>query len=347
MNILFDIGHPGHVHLFKNARNILIKRGHEVYFFARDKEVTYKLLKAYGIDYIKGTRQKPGMGNRIVELWQWFKLVGRVIKNHRIDIVASIGSPASAWAAKLQGVPHLAFNDTETAIEQRLLYYPASKAVFTPECVLKNYGSKHIRYKGTHDLAYLRPEQFTPDPLVRNELGVSDGERYAILRFVSWNATHDFGKKCSSVQAQLEIFKTISERMKVFISAESKLPAELEEYRIKIPPHRLHDALAYAAIVVGDGATTATEAACLGIPSIYISSFAKSLGYLFFFSSYGLLSSIIDLQDGLKEIKALIENPEIEKRRENRGRLLSETIDVACFIADKCEEYAGKKPKSN
>jgi hypothetical protein len=39
MKILIDIGHPAHVHFFKNAIRELEGRGHEVKVTARDKEV--------------------------------------------------------------------------------------------------------------------------------------------------------------------------------------------------------------------------------------------------------------------------------------------------------------------
>ena len=39
MKILIDIGHPAHVHLFKNLIGNLRKDGHEVIITARDKEI--------------------------------------------------------------------------------------------------------------------------------------------------------------------------------------------------------------------------------------------------------------------------------------------------------------------
>ena len=47
MKILIDIGHPGHVHFFKHAVWELQKRGHEVFFSAREKDVTLLLLEHY------------------------------------------------------------------------------------------------------------------------------------------------------------------------------------------------------------------------------------------------------------------------------------------------------------
>jgi predicted glycosyltransferase len=44
MRILIDIGHPAHVHYFKNAINQLQQRGHAVFVVAREKEVSFRLL---------------------------------------------------------------------------------------------------------------------------------------------------------------------------------------------------------------------------------------------------------------------------------------------------------------
>ncbi len=123
MRVLFDKGHPAHVHLFKNPRKILLEHGHEVFLISRDKEIARYLLETYKIDYFPGTKQRSGLGVGI-ELIEWFWKVFRLIGKLQIDLVASIGSPGGAWAAKLRGIPHLAFNDTETAPRQRALYYP-------------------------------------------------------------------------------------------------------------------------------------------------------------------------------------------------------------------------------
>ena len=51
MKILIDIGHPGHVHYFRNFIKKMEENLHEVLIVARDKEVTFKLLEFYKIPY--------------------------------------------------------------------------------------------------------------------------------------------------------------------------------------------------------------------------------------------------------------------------------------------------------
>ena len=49
--------------------------------------------------------------------------------------------------------------------------------------------------------------RFTPDITVLQELGVSPEEKYVILRFVSWNASHDIGHKGISYENKLKAIK--------------------------------------------------------------------------------------------------------------------------------------------
>ncbi len=344
MRLLVDIGHPAHVHLFRNAINILRERGHQVFVTARKKEVTHQLLNEYGIKFIPGSTFRPGL-MRGIELLEWLAIAKKVIKKNEIDVAVSIGSPAAAWAAKLSGIPHIVFNDTEISYDQRFLYAPASIMIFTPACLLADYGPKQTRYDGIHDLAYLRPEYFKPDAMVKKEMGLGENESYVIIRFVSWDATHDWMRKGTGNNVKYEIVKTALKNHRVFISAEGRLPQDIGGMRLKIPPHRLHDAMAFAAAVIGDGATTATEAAVLGIPSLYISTpkFINSLGCIQFLSKkYKLLDAMEINNFDSKNIEDFLSSPRLEERATERLRLLANTIDVSTYIADRCEQFARK-----
>jgi uncharacterized protein len=344
MRVLIDIGHPAHVHLFRNAINIMRKRGHQVFVVARKKEVAHQLLNEYGIKFMPGSTFRSGL-MRGVELLEWLTIVKRVIKKNGIDIAVSIGSPAAAWAAKLSSIPHIAFNDTEISYDQRALYAPASIRIFTPACLLADYGPKQVRYDGIHDLAYLRPEYFKPDKAVKGELGLGENESYVIIRFVSWDATHDWIQQKTGSAIKREIIQTALKNHRVFISAEGRLPQDIEGMRLKISPHRLHDAMAFAAAVIGDGATTATEAAVLGVPSLYIATpkFINRLGCIQFLSREYKLLDTMEIRDFCsKNLERFLSSPRLEERARERKRLLANTIDVATYIAHRCEQFARK-----
>ena len=63
-------------------------------------------------------------------------------------------------------------------------------------------------------------------------------------------------------------------------------------HRFAPPPELMHDALAYASLIVGDSQTMAAEAAVLGTPSLRVSSWKGRLDYLEELESkYGLTES--------------------------------------------------------
>jgi len=341
MNILFDIAHPADVHLFRHVRTKLISNGHNVIFMARDKDVVIELLNEYKIPYLLGTKAQRGIVKLSFEIIAWFFKAFSIIKKNKIDLAVSLSSPSTAWAAKFNSIPHIMFNDTETGIAQLIMARPATKNIYTPECLLANWGPKQIHYKGIHDLAYLRPEYFKPTPLNLKDHTTKSTSTpfspYAIIRFVSWGASHDRGMKKTTNDFKYKICEIISQKMDFFISAEGALPEKLEKYKLKVPASKLHTAIAFAKLVVGDGATTATEAAVLGVPSLYISPFADSLGYCRLLKQYGLLTSVKSEEEGLIKIEELLSNPNLKARRESKEKLLNETIDLVDFITKKCE----------
>ena len=325
MNILFDIAHPADVHTYKFVRAKLIAEGHSVTFMARDKDVVIELLEAYNIPYDKGTKARHSRFAIAFELFFWFIKAYRIIRNKKIDIAVSLSSPATAWAARMCGIPHIMFNDTETGVAQLRMARPATVKIYTPECLLADWGDKQVRYKAIHDLAYLHPDYFTPKK--PNNIH----SPYAVIRFVSWNASHDCGVRKTTTAYQIAICSVLLEKMNIIISAEGKLPSELEQYRLKLPPDQFHNLLAFANIVVGDGASTATEAAVLGVPSLYISPFAESLGYCKLLDKYKLLISVKSEEEGFEAIEKLL-NDDKDIRRRNRKKLLSDSIDLVDFI---------------
>ena len=91
-----------------------------------------------------------------------------------------------------------------------------------------------------------------------------------IVRFVAWNASHDLGHKGISVANKLKTVREFSKRGRVFISSESELPKEFEQYRLPTHPNRIHDVIAFATLVFGESSTMSEEAAMMGVPSIYL-----------------------------------------------------------------------------
>jgi predicted glycosyltransferase len=272
MKIIIDIGHPAHVHYFRNFILEMQSKGHKFLIVARDKEVTHKLLKYYGINYYNRRRGSTHLVGKLIYLIYANIQLLRISLGWRPNLFLSFGSPYAAHVSKLLNKPHIGLTDTEHAKLGIISFAPFSEVIITPEFFYKSFGNKHIKFNGFFELSYLNAKYFKLNKNIYSELGLQDNDKYAIVRFVSWSASHDIGQKGFSSESKIEIVKNLAKKLKVFITSESDLPEELEEYKFNILPERLHDALAFATLYVGEGATTAVESACLGTPSIYVNS---------------------------------------------------------------------------
>jgi hypothetical protein len=202
-------------------------------------------------------------------------------------------------------------------------------------------GKKQIRYNGYHELAYLHPNYFTPDPAVLEELGLEEGNPFIILRFVSWGASHDIGHH--GIQNKIEFVKELEKYGRVLITSEGDMGPEFEKYKIKVSPEKLHDLLYYATLYIGEGATTASECAILGTHAIYVNTLR--LGYTDEQEEkYGLVYNFSNPntceKDALNKATELLENEDLWKDgKEKREKLLSDKIDVTEFMVNFVEEY--------
>ena len=339
MKIIIDIGHPGHVHAMKNLARLLIRDGAEILFTAREKEFELELLRAEGFPFKSFGKHYKSIPGKIWGLLKFDVQMYLTGLRFKPDLFLSHGSMYAAHAAFLLGKKHLSLEDSGN-MEQIVLYRPFTDVILTPDVLPEELGPKQIRYPGYHEIAYLHPEFFTPDPAVFSKLGLTDGEQYAIIRFVSWNATHDAGHRGLSNGGKVNLVQKLAKKMKVFISSEAALPPELEPFRFKIPPEWLHHAISFAAIVVSEGATIASEAGVLGTPAIYINSIARS--YCQDQEKYGL---VFNTSDPVK-VSGLVDEilrQDRETFRQRREKLLADKVNVTRYFFNFIKEkYMGQ-----
>lgn len=274
MRILIDIGHPAHVHYFRNLIKKLENEGHHFLVFARDKEVTHQLLKAYDISFIDKGPGGRAFLDRIEYTFKSLVLINREIESFNPDLCISFFSPYLSVISSLHRIPHLMFNDTEGQLFFKHIIRVFNSEVFSPESYIKPDKKHQTLFPSYMELAYLHPDLYSPDPTV---LGVT-GKDYILLRFVSDKASHDVGHPGISDEEKKEMFHTLSTYKKVWISSEEPLPDDLQPYRLAIPPEKIHDVIAHASLLIGGSATMSSEAAMLGVPSIFIHD--NVLGYI-------------------------------------------------------------------
>ncbi len=341
MKILIDIGHPGHVHLFRPFANQMMEKGHQILFTCREKEFEIELLKSAGFEYKSFGKKFSSLAGKLFGLVKFDIQEFLQGLKFKPDILLSHGSMYAAHAAYLLRKPHISLEDSGNW-EQIKLYLPFSKAVLTPSVLFEDLGEKQIRYKGYHELAYLHPSLYTPSKNIYSFLGISPDEKYAVIRFVSWNATHDRGQGGLSYDEKKELITLLNAKMRVFISSEQELPEEFASYKIKIPPEKMHDSLAFADIFIGEGATMASEAGVLGTPSIYINSLCRA--YNEDQEKYGLVFNFQNGKGVIEKIDEILSNPDYKKEwQKRRKKLLADKINVTSFLVWFIENY----PKSS
>lgn len=335
---MIDMGHPAHVHLFKNFIRELQKRGHHVLVTARDKEVTIDLLKAYNIEHIVVGK----IGNSKIDLLrEWiirdYKIL-KIAKKFNPDVLMGMSNPCAAHVAWILGKRSILLDDTEHASFTHKITYPFADVICTPSCYRKDLGGKQVRYNGSHDLAYLHPKYYVPNPDVLNELGLKKDDTLIILRFISWNASHDAGQY--GIKDKAKFVHELEKYGKVLITSETKLSSEFEKYRIKISPQKLHDLLYYSSLYIGEGGTTASESATLGTHAIHISTTAKHCGVFDELHKYELMWTFDDENGSIELAKELLSKPNLWKLgKEKRNLLIKDHINVTDFMIWLFENY--------
>lgn len=345
MKILIDIGHPAHVHVFKNFYKEALEKGHEMLFTTKDKECTLDLLEAYDLPYVNLGKPFSGAARKVYGLWHFGKKLHAIAKKFDTDLFLSISSMYAAQVSTAMNKPHITLDDTEHSYFEHALYRPFSDYILTPSCFEKHMGGKQIRYDGYHELAYLHPNRFRPNPNVVKDLGIEDGEAFSVLRFVSWNAGHDIKETGISLEKKRELVEKMKKYGKVFISSEKTLPEDLEEYRINVPAQDLHSVLNEASLYVGEGASMASECAMLGTPAMYINSL--DAGTLKEQEAYGLIYSFRDMEGVIQSAELIMSDPDIGSiHKERRDTMLAEKIDVTDLIVNLVEKVYEKEELS-
>lgn len=341
MRILIDIGHPGHVHLFRPFAQIMREKGNEVLFTCRQKEFEIELLKNAGFNYVSFGQKYTSILGKIVGLFVFnLKMLKAAIK-FKPDIFLSAGSMYAAQVSFLLRKPHITFEDTGN-MEQVNLYKPFTDVILTSDVFHCDLGKNQIKYSGYHELAYLHPNHFTPDLSIRNELSIDQNKKTILFRFVSWNATHDVGQGGFLLADKIEIVNELAKNYNVFISSEGKLPIELEKYRLSTEPEKIHDVMSVIDLFIGEGATMASECAMIGTPAIYVNT--MEAGSIDDQERYGLIFHFRKTVGVLNKAKVILDLPNSKDYFYSKYKeMLADKIDVTAFQVWFVENYPMSK----
>ena len=336
--ILFDAGHPGDVHLFHYVARALVGQGHEVLFTALDREIIVQLLAKYDLPYRVTYVRRKGKLALLREVALRSLVTYRIARSFGADLLASFGSPVVAFPAWLLRKPYLALTDTEHATEQHATFKPFATAIATPTTFTGDLGPNQVWYPGYHELAYLHPDVFTPDPAYLEPLGLQPGDPFFIVRFVAWDATHDVGQHGFTLAQKRSLLRELARHGRVLLSVEDAVDDEFAGDVMHFPPEIVHHLLAYATMYVGEGATMASEAAVLGVPSVFVNTL--TMGYTDELRhKYGLLSQHSDGAGALADVRDLLAMPDLKAEwAQRRAVMLADKINVTPWLVDLCND---------
>jgi predicted glycosyltransferase len=345
MNIIIDIGHPAHVHLYKHFIQEMTGKGNGLFVTVKHIPDALELLDIYQIPYIHLGTKSDSLKGKLLNQFRYDWLIYRLVRKNRIQF--GVGSSISiAHISKLTGMTSFIFDDDDSAVEPLFVKFghPFSDYVVTPECLAhENYGEKHITYPGFHELAYLHSNRFQPDPGVLDDLDLSEENSFFVLRFNSFKAHHDIGARGISGKDKKMLVDLLRHHGRVLITCEGEIDPEFSEHRVGLSPEKIHSLLYYAKMFISDSQTMTSEAAVLGTPAIRCNSFVGRISYLEEQEHrYGLTYGFTPDrgEQMLQKVKSLLGKPDLKDEwQRRRQKMLSDKIDVTAFMVWFVENY--------
>ena len=337
MRFLIFLGHPAHFHLFKYIIAALKKNGHEVKVLIRNKDILEQLCRNANIEYINILPEQRGRSafSLILSYWRKYIRISKIIRKFKPTLL--LGSePSLVHLGKWFSIPSIIFSEDDAAIIPQFakITYPYVNVILSPaSCNAGKWEYKKIGYNGFHKLSYLHPNVFTPNVL---EIAEITGEEFFILRFAQLSAYHDTNRTGITKEIAQKLISLLEPHGKIYITAERELEPEFEKYRLAIDPLKIHHALSFAKMYIGDSQSMAVEAALLGTPGIRFNDFAGEIGVLNELeNTYGLTFGV--KADKPQQLYSLVENLLANKNlkqefEEKRKRLLHEKINVFDFF---------------
>lgn len=349
MNVLIQLSHPAHFHLYKNVAKNLMDDGHKVFILIKTKDILEDLLKQSGLPYyniLQEAHRKSKFGmlwDMLVRDWR----IWRFVRKNHIDLLtgSTVEVAQVGWLTRKYRV-NTGEDDMNVVPLFPKMAGPFMGTILSPR-VCNNYSLEpySVKYESYHELAYLHPHHFSAQKEVVEKYFSADTP-YFILRFSSLNAYHDSGIKGINADIAQKLIDILKPHGRIYITSERELEPQFEPYRIPIKTLDMHHVMAFSSLYIGDSQTMAAEAGVLGVPFVRYNDFVGRIGYLNELENeyqlgfgvkasesgsadkmYGIVQQLLDMSN-LKE--------EWQIRRQ---KMLSEKIDYAQFLTWFIESY--------
>ncbi len=347
MNVLIDINHPAHVHLFRNVYAMLVEHGNKVLVVVKEIPSAMKLLDLYGVPYLNIGKKDDNIMKKGLDQVVYDKRLLKIVHEHHIDL--GLGSSINIpHVSKLSKMKSVILDDDDDEVEPLFTQFghPFADTILSPAGTPRK-SKKTVFVNAYHELAYLHPNRFKPDESVLQDAGVKKGEPYFILRFNAFKAHHDVGVVGLTIENKRRLVRYLESKGKVFITTERDIDDEFLPYQLKVSPEKAHSLMYYATMLVGDSQTMTSEAAVLGTPAIRCNTFVGRIHYLEeeehkYGLTYGFRPD--EAEKMFEKINELLAMPNLkEVWQTRRQKLLSEKIDYTQFLAWFVENYPESK----
>lgn len=367
MNVLIQLSHPAHFHLYKLVAKNLLAGDNQVLFVIKSKDILETLLQNAELPYVN-INQHAHRGSKFGILWDMlvrgFRLV-RLCRKHKIDLLTG-STPDIAQAGWWLRKWRVNTGEDDLAVVPLFQYVagPFMQCAISPiPCNAGALEPKTVHYPGYHELAYLHPNHFTPNADVVKRYDIDVTNPYFIVRFAQLNAHHDDGIKGINTEIAQRLIDILSPHGRIYITSERALEPQFEQYRIKINPLYMHHVMAFASLYIGDSQTMAAEAGVLGVPFVRFNDFVGRIGYLreledVYELGYGIHASELPDDSPIRKndgsvqpsgpqalyqvVEQLVDMDATERRtlyQQRRQKMLSEKIDCAKFLTWFIESY--------
>jgi predicted glycosyltransferase len=201
--------------------SVLNEKGKEVMWLMKDDPVILRLSEHYGLN--GNNLGKKGKGKLSKLFRQILFLYKTTLIAYKTNATLGVGvSMTLPLVSKLSSMQSICLDDDDMLVTPTFAKY-ANRAdtLLTPAALDHEIrGENHITYQGYHELAYLHPNRFKPDPSVLQKLGLRMDETFFIIRLNAFRAHHDKGQSGISLQNRNTLLALLEKHGKVFISLE-------------------------------------------------------------------------------------------------------------------------------
>ncbi len=340
MKIWFDADNAPHVLVMKPIAEELCRRGHEVFFTARDRSSTCDLLEMYGLDYMKvGGKYARGFLGKVAGILGRAAQLTRKVRKLKPDVSFGHGSRSLPIASWLIGVPSVTMYDYEWVNPS--IFNRFCRKILLPEVIdddrCREAGirlDKVARFPGFKENLYL--DGIEPDPSVAEELGLKPDKVHVLIRPPAITAHYHNPEAEVILAAMLEKLLAREDVQIVWLPRDPDpyTFADKEHAAEVITPSKVYPGpqlVLSCDLVIGGGGTMTREAAILGVSAIS-----------FFCGRLGKVDEILENEGRISLVRAPEEVSYLlfQKSRNERTQYHVQATDTVKLITERLEEQA-------